>query len=171
MDGTFAVLFLIAGLTDMGTSHCGTELGCLGKTEAQGALALSAGNVEFRGDKIDHEAYLRYDLPVNYGPFQPAIGVSITEGGDAWIGAGATWNHNFTDNLYVELHLMPGLWKQGDGPDLGHRVEFRSGAEIGYEAANGIKYGLSYDHRSNADISDVNPGIETIQFRVSVPLG
>jgi lipid A 3-O-deacylase len=30
--------------------------------------------------------------------------------------------------------------------------------------------GLSYDHRSNGDIATLNPGLETLQLRVSVPL-
>jgi hypothetical protein len=62
---------------------------------------------------------------------------------------------------------MPGVYIQGDGNDLGGWFEFRSGIEIGYEAQSGVRYGLSLDHRSNAGIYDENPGLETLQFRVS----
>ncbi|QOL81664.1 acyloxyacyl hydrolase [Pseudooceanicola spongiae] len=168
MDGTFAVLFLIAGLTDMGVNHC-PEQGCLAPESSESRLALSFGDVMYQEDKIDRELYLRFDAPVSYGPFQPAFGASLSGDGTAWIGGGATWTTNF-DRAYMQLHLMPGVYARGDGPDLGSTVEFRSGVEIGFEARNGIRYGLSYDHRSNADLSSVNPGLETIQLRVSFPL-
>ena len=61
-------------------------------------------------------------------------------------------------------------YANGDGPNLGHDLEFRSGIELGYQARNGWRYGISYDHRSNADIASYNPGLETLQFRVSIPV-
>lgn len=169
MDGTFAVLFLLAGLADMKGNYCQT--GCLAQTQIPARIAVSAGDVQFQDASIGSEAYLRYDFGRAYGPFQPAIGLSLTEDGDAWVGFGATWTGWFAHNRgYVQLHLMPGIYAQGDGPNLGSDVEFRSGAEIGYEARNGVRVGLSYDHRSNADLSSVNPGLETVQLRVSIPL-
>ena len=168
MDGALAVLFLVAGLTDMGINHCGT--GCLAQSQADKRIALSYGNVQFNGNTIGEEVYLKYDLGRTYGPFQPAVGASVTSDGDAWIGLGATWTGQFAnDHAYVQLSLMPGFHSQGSGPDLGHSIEFRSGIEVGYEAANGIRYGVSYDHRSNAELSNVNPGLETLQFRSSMP--
>jgi hypothetical protein len=170
MDGTLAALFLIAGLTDMGLNHCGAD-GCLAKSDATARLAFSAGDVQFQENSISEEVYLRYALGNNYGPFQPTVGASITSDGSAWFGFGASWTQQFANNrAYVQLSLMPGIYSQGSGPDLGHEVEFRSGIELGFEARNGVRYGLSYDHRSNAEISSLNPGLETIQFRVSVPL-
>lgn len=170
MDGTFAVLFLIAGLADMKISHCPIS-GCLTERDTPARIALSAGDVQFQKDSISEEVYVRYDFGRAYGPFQPAFGLSATSDGDAWVGLGATWTGYFArERGYVQLHLMPGLYAQGDGPDLGSPLEFRSGAEIGYETRKGVRIGLSYDHRSNADIESVNPGLETVQLRVSIPL-
>ena len=169
MDGTLATLFLLAGLTDMTMNHCDT--GCLALADENKRLSISAGEVEFQGARIANEMFVRYDLPKTYGPFQPTVGVSATDDGSLWIGAGALWTHSFaSDSAYVQLHLMPGLYARGSGPDLGHVVEFRSGAELGFETAKGVRIGLSYDHRSNADISALNPGLETIQLRASFPL-
>ncbi|PJE30442.1 Lipid A 3-O-deacylase (PagL) [Pseudooceanicola marinus] len=168
MDGALAVLFLAAGLTDMGMSHCGTT-GCLAEAPAEQRLSFSAGDVWFQEDQISKEIYMKYDFGTSYGPFQPSFGLSVTDEGDAWVGLGASWTAEL-DQLYLQLSLMPGLYAQGDGPDLGHVVEFRSGIEVGFEARNGWRYGLVYDHRSNAEISGTNPGMETVQFRVSVPL-
>ncbi len=168
MDGALAVLFLVAGLTDMGVNHCGT--GCLAESQQEQRIALSFGDVQFNGNSISEEVYLKYDSGRTYGPFQPAAGVSVTGDGDAWIGLGATWTGQFaSDRAYVQLSLLPGLYSRGDGPDLGHAIEFRSGVEVGYQSRKGIRYGISYDHRSNAELSNINPGLETLQFRISMP--
>lgn len=168
MDGTLAALFLISSLTDMGVNHCGNG-GCLAPAADQSRLSFSAGQVMFQDEDVSNELYLKYDLGRSYGPFQPSFGLSVTDEGSTWIGVGASWTAQY-DRVYLQLSLMPGLYAKGDGPDLGHEVEFRSGVELGYEAPNGWRYGLVYDHRSNADMSDVNPGMETLQFRVSIPM-
>lgn len=169
MDGTLAGLFLLVGLTDMGFNHCPD--GCLARAPAQASFSLSAGDVIFQESHIDREAYLRYSFGHSFGPFQPAVGVSVTDSGDAWVGFGATHESNFwNDRGYVSLSLMPGVYARGDGPDLGHEIEFRSGIELGYRAQSGVRVGLVYDHRSNAEIASHNPGLETIQLRVSIPV-
>ncbi len=169
MDGSLAVLFLVAGLTDMKLNHCDT--GCLAQSDTQAKATLAYGDVIFQDDVIGRETYFRYDFGQNYGPFQPAIGVSVTDSNDTWIGIGATYTARFADQrAYVQLSLLPGLYAEGSGPDLGSPIEFRSGIELGYEARNGLRMGVSFDHRSNAGISSTNPGLETLQFRVSIPL-
>ena len=170
MDGSLAVLFLLAGLTDMGINHCGNE-GCLARADARSEAALGYGDVIFQDKTIGRETYVTYAFGLTYGPFQPVIGASVTDSGDAWIGFGATYTANFAANrLYARMSLMPGYYSHGNGPDLGHDLEFRSGLELGYRANNGIKIGISYDHRSNAELASVNPGMETLQLRVSIPL-
>ena len=57
------------------------------------------------------------------------------------------------------------------GVDLGLPLEFRSGFEVGTYINDDWRISLSYDHRSNGDLSAVNPGIETIELRVSRPFG
>ena len=168
MDGTLAALFLVASLTDMGFNHCGN--GCVAPGETSKRLSLSAGNVQFEGATADREIYLRYDFGRTFGPFQPIMGASLTERGDAWIGAGAAWTAEIAKTgFYAQLHLMPGIYNRGKGPDLGHTIEIRSGAEVGYQTRNGMRVGISYDHRSNAEMSSINPGMETIQIRFSIP--
>lgn len=169
MNGTFAVLFLLAGLTDMNVNYC--DSGCLARSPEQARLSVSGGEVQFQRASIGSEAYVRYEFDHKFGPFQNALGVSLTDSGDGWIGFGQLWTKEFAQGrAYVQLHAMPGIYIQGDGPDLGFPIEFRSGVEVGYTARNGIRFGLSYDHRSNADIKALNPGMETLQFRISVPL-
>ena len=170
-DGTFAVLLLIAGLTDMSINHCGTELGCLGRTETHPRFAFSAGEFYDQNAASDREAYLRYDLGHQNGPFGHAIGFSLADKGEVWLGYGQTylWQPDRSP-FYAELHAMAGLYEDNGGFDLGGPIQFRSGIELGYENRAGWRYALSYDHRSNADLYANNPGVETYMFRVSVPL-
>lgn len=173
MDGRLAVLFFVVGLTDMKTNDCDT--GCIARTPSQEGISLSLGNVIFQDKAVGSEAYLRYEMGTSFGPFQPAVGLSITDTDDVWVGLGAThtthfWKRPSGAGGYAQLHFMPGIYAQGAGPNLGHEFEMRSGAEIGYQAKNGVRVGLSYDHRSNAGLSIPNPGIETLQLRVKVPI-
>ena len=161
MDGRLALLFFAVGLFDMKTNDC--ETGCLARTPAQEAISLSFGDVIFQENTIGREAYLRYDMGTSFGPFQPTMGLSVTDSNDIWVGFCATHTTHFWQSP-----SGAGAYAQGSGPDLGLPLEFRSGAELGYQAKNGV--GVSYDHRSNGDISSLNPGLETLQFRVTVPL-
>lgn len=170
-DGTFSVLLFVLGLTDMGVNHCGTDSGCLGVSETTPRFSISAGEILERRADPAAEVYLRYDLARTYGPFGTAAGLSIAEEGETWIGIGPTYTYPFGQSgAYAELHAMPGLYFDNGGFDLGGEVAFRSGIELGYETRQGWRMALSYDHRSNAGIYDENPGVETVQFKVSIPL-
>ena len=170
MDGTFAVIFFIVGLTDTYLNECAT--GCFQLREAPARVALQLSNTYFQSDNISNEFYASYDLARSYGVFQPVIGASATSDGDLWLGAGAKWT---TQNViegpfFVELSFMPGLYVQGDGPDLGGPLEFRGALGIGYEFDNGATLTVLADHRSNADLGDINPGLETVGLRFAMTL-
>ena len=169
-DGTFAVAMILAGLIDMGTSGCLKEKTCLERSETQSRWSISSGQVLQRQAMPAGEIFIRRDFGRKIGPFGMTAGLSVTEGGGMWIGFGQTLTYELGNSpMFVELHAMPGLYAPNGGFDLGGPLEFRSGIEIGYENRKGWRYGLSYDHRSNAGIFKNNPGIETVQFRVSIP--
>jgi hypothetical protein len=165
MDGTLAVLFIVAGLTDMGVNHCPT--GCLQQSEAAPRFNIQAADVIFQEDRIGQEIYVGYDSGQSYGPFAMTYGASSTADGDLWIGVGAKWtSKKLTPGpFFVELSLIPGLYAQGDGPDIGGALQFRSALGAGYEFANGDTLAVLFDHRSNADIESTNPGLETFGIR------
>ncbi len=168
MDGTFAVLTFALGLLDMSQNHCATA--CLGPTRFEPRTNLSMGAVQYQEEHVSEELYLRQDTGRGFGPFQMSYGLSVTTEGDAWAGIGSLYTHEFAGGgAYVQLHAMPGLYMAGSGPDLGGAVEFRSGIELGVQTRGGVRFGLSYDHRSNAGLYEENPGLETVQFRVSIP--
>ena len=169
-DGTFAVLLIVFGLADMNGNYCGTDVGCLAQTSSTPRLAQSLGEVVKRRAKPASESYMRYDTGYQTGPYGHVAGLSVGEQGETWVGYGLTYRtHLGQSGLYAELHLMPGLYLDSGGFDLGGWLAFRSGIEIGYETQTGVRYAVSYDHRSHAELFEANPGIETVQFGVSVP--
>ena len=164
----FAALLIWQGLEDMRVNYCPT--GCLEETHVTPRMSYSTGIVRSRQVFGGGEIYIRRDTGLQHGPFRSAYGVSVTDEGETWVGFGSLWEvPRKVGPFTVEFHSMPGLYFAGDGDDLGGVLEFRSGIEFAYEAKNGIRYGLSIDHRSNADIYRNNPGMETVQFRVSIP--
>ena len=170
-DGTFAVLMFAFGAFEMATDHCRTELGCFGRTDTTPRIAISGGEVLERNAMPAGEIYLRYDLGHKNGPFGHAAGLSLGEHGELWVGFGQTFTYHFGESpFFAELHAMPGIYLDNGGFDLGGLIEFRSGIELGFENRSGWRFGVSYDHRSNAGLYRNNPGIETVQFRVSVPM-
>ncbi|MCI2399234.1 acyloxyacyl hydrolase [Aliiroseovarius subalbicans] len=168
MDGTLAVMAAMFGIADMVNNHC--DVGCLAVRDAPARVASASGPVFFQGNDIGTEQYTRHELARSYGPFQPVAGLSATSQGDLWAGLGVANDYFFFNTgFYVQLNFMPGVYLRDQGPVLGHRLEFRSGIEVGYETASGMRYALTFDHRSNGDITQVNPGLETVQFKISYP--
>ena len=170
-DGTFAALLFILGLSDMQANYCGSEVGCLGRGGSVPRIYVSAGDVIKRRARPGAETYFRYDLAHTNGPFGNAIGFSISERKEAWIGYGQTYLMQADAvPIKAELHAMTGLYDKGLGHELGGRIAFRSGLDLIFETNGGVRYALSYDHRSHIGIYKENPGMETIQFAISFPL-
>ncbi|KAA9009072.1 acyloxyacyl hydrolase [Histidinibacterium aquaticum] len=169
MDGTLAVIFVVMGLTDMGLTYCPTS-GCLAEVPETGRLGIQAGAVSYQEERIGQEIALDYALPRSYGPFQPAVGFSVSDESTAWAGFGLRTDYDFGRGVTIEGSLMPGFYAPGDGPDIGGNLQFRSSLGVSYEFLNEARVGVYYDHRSNAGIQDDNPGLETYGLRVSFPL-
>ena len=163
MDGTLAVVFALTSAADMGLNYCAD--GCLSRSSVPATYAINVGDVQFQEESIATEGYIRFHLDRQYGPWQPFIGFSQTDESSIWIGAGFAHQIPLSESVYLETSLAPGYYSMGDGPDLGSALEFRSAAEINFRVSEGVGVGFGYDHRSNADIEPVNPGLETAYIR------
>lgn len=170
MDSRFAVFLFIVGGLDTYLNDCPTE--CLRETEAPARVHLQYGDTYFQENVIGDELYAIYDLPKRYGGFQPSVGASLTSDDDFWMGAGVKWStERISDSpIFIELSLMPGLYLSGDGPDLGFPLQFRGALGAGYRLDNGASLSVFFDHRSNANITSLNPGIETLGVRLTMQL-
>ena len=75
-----------------------------------------------------------------------------------------------TNKIVVTPSFAPGLYERGDGKDLGHAIEFRSGLDLAYRRKNGARIGAEFHHLSNASLDENNPGAETFLFTYSISL-
>ena len=168
MDASLAILFALVASVDLAFGPCGTDP-CGEVAPTSGGVALQYGEVLFQRERQGGELYLQQRLPVAYGRLEPVLGLSISAQGDTWLGGGLQWTGALPYDTFVQLSLLPGVYAQVDGPELGHAIEFRSSAGVGYVFDNGTRVSLQFDHRSNAELSDPNPGLETFGLRVSRP--
>ncbi|MEL6840652.1 MAG: acyloxyacyl hydrolase [Pseudomonadota bacterium] len=167
MDSRFAVFFFIMGGLDTYLNDCPTD--CAQQSDAPARISLQASETYFQREVIGEEIYATYDLPTRYGAFQPTFGASLTNDDDFWIGAGGKWTTERVAGgpIFIELSLMPGLYVRGDGPDLGFPLQFRGALGAGVKLGDTSSLTVFFDHRSNANATELNPGIETLGIRYS----
>ena len=167
MDSRLAVFFFIMGGLDTYLNDCPTD--CFQENDATAQISLQYGDTYFQEEIISDEIYVTYDLPKTYGAFQPTVGVSLNNDNDLWFGAGGKWTTKDTVDgpIFIELALLPGVYSSSDGPDLGFPVQFRGSLGAGINTFNGGSVMVVFDHRSNANATETNPGIETLGIRYS----
>ncbi|MEO1640712.1 MAG: acyloxyacyl hydrolase [Pseudomonadota bacterium] len=167
MDSRFAVFFFILGTTDTYLNDCPTA--CLQQTEAPERFHIQYGDTYFQEEVIGDEVFVSYDYPRRYGAFQPTAGISLTSDADLWVGAGGKWStERISDSpIFIELSLMPGLYFKDDGPNLGFPLQFRGSLGAGVNIGDYGSLSVFFDHRSNANATETNPGLETLGIRLS----
>ncbi|RCK47027.1 deacylase [Thalassospira profundimaris] len=118
---------------------------------------------EFRLDYRDNHALLDF--------LRPIAGVMVTSDkavhGYGGVMADILWGDHFATSLYTSV----GAFHDGDGEDLGHWIEFRSGIELAYRFDNQSRVGLGFAHISNANLGDENPGAEVLSLTYTIPVG
>ncbi len=87
--------------------------------------------------------------------------------GDVFIGVGVSGIWSIGQGpWFVEGSFMPGYYDAGSGgSELGGNLQFRSLVGVGYRLTDTSRISVAIDHKSNADIEDVNPGSETLAVR------
>ena len=161
---------------------------CLFKTSflfAQGYDVYGIGlyDVKFDGSSTDSAIDFRYEKRfdktlIDIGPeednffyLKPFAGIEVTSDsafyiltgiylednlGDLLLGDSNNWN--FTPNFGL------GYYDDGDGKKLGNNIEFRTTLEFSYQLKNEDRIGISFGHISNANLGEINPGVEIISL-------
>jgi lipid A 3-O-deacylase len=101
----------------------------------------------------------------------PMAGVSANDDGAIWVYGGARRPFHLGSCWQAGPTFAAVYYEQGDSKNLGNELEFRSGLEIYCRATSGRALGIEFYHMSNAGISDVNPGANSLWIVYSVPLG
>ena len=167
MDGRMAIAFWLMSLAS--SDYEGNSFS-VKHGDAAHRLTFSQGFLQSRGRTVGGEGRVTYSFDRVLNRFNPVIDFSVGTGGATFIGAGLYEQTDFSigdHDFFAGFSFIPGLYAKGNGFDLGYPLVFRSGMELGYRTENGTQISLSYDHRSNAGLGHMNPGIESIQLRIS----
>jgi lipid A 3-O-deacylase len=105
-----------------------------------------------------------------YRGIRPAVGGNVSTDGSVYGYGGLFWDLALTDSIILTPNFVAGAYGKGDGKDLGHVIEFRSGIELSYQFENERRMGVHYNHISNAGIGSRNPGAETLMLVLQQPI-
>ena len=102
--------------------------------------------------------------------FTPFVGLTATAEGGTYGFAGIGIDIFFGKRFVITPNFAAGVYGNGDGKDLGHAIEFRSGANFAYRFDDYSRLGFAFHHISNAGLDERNPGEETLMLTYSIPL-
>jgi hypothetical protein len=126
------------------------------------------------GVELRYRPVLRGSSPIPWR-IVPAWGALITAEHSAYLYVGTRLELPLGKRLGGRWRLVPqsgvGLYRLGDGKDLGGPVEFRSGLELDLRLGAGHDLGLVFYHLSNAVLYDHNPGEESLALQWTWRLG
>lgn len=111
------------------------------------------------------------DPLASLGPVGFGLGLAgeVDTEGDVWGGGGVTARLPLGDaGMRIGVSFMVGGYALGDGgDDLGSGLEFRSRLGLSAPLADPWRVGLAIEHKSNAGLGDINPGVETLYVTLS----
>ena len=104
---------------------------------------------EHQNENLVRESFL--------GQISPITGFMLTENSATYAYTGIQAQYNL-GKLKILPSFTPGLYGQGNGKDLGHMIEFKSELQFTLDFFSNSELGFSYNHISNANLGDNNPG-------------
>jgi hypothetical protein len=128
-----------------------------------------------RYDMFDNEKAVAFNLEYRFAEkfliFKPIAGIMGTTDRAAYGYGGIRVDLFLGRRLVLTPSFAAGLYADGDGKELGHTIEFRSGAELAWRFDNRARVGAGFYHISNAGLGKSNPGTEILSLVFSWPLG
>lgn len=141
------------------------------RAEDPAFLAVSAGYYDINDDYDAFEGRVEYRHDRKFWIFKPFAGVMATSDEAVHGYAGVLVDIYFGRRWVLTPSFAPGVYRDGDGKDLGGTIQFRSQLELSYRFDDRSRLGLSVNHISNASIYDSNPGTESVAITYAIPLG
>ena len=135
-----------------------------------GYINVAGGVFDISGNKHQtKELSLEYQIATSWGWLHPIFGVLQTFKGATYLSCGLALNVQMKRFLLIPS-ISAGYYHQGSGKDLGCPLEFRSTLMVGFQTKNQIRIGLQIAHMSNAHLGNKNPGEESLDLVISIPL-
>ena len=91
------------------------------------------------------------------GKLSPISGGFLTENTAFYLYTGVQAQYDI-GKLKITPSFAPGYYNYGSGKDLGYPLEFKSEVQISLDLSESTKFGMSYNHISNASLGSKNPG-------------
>jgi hypothetical protein len=134
-------------------------------------ISLGAGSTGVIADRTQGAAFnIEYRSDYELWKIRPFVGGFATSDASLYGYFGLLMDIYFGNRWVLTPNTAVGAYAEGDGQDLGHVIEFRSGLELAYRFDDRSRLGVALHHLSNASISDDNPGTETALIYYSIPL-
>lgn len=134
------------------------------------ALVAAVGAIGVEPGQSEHSA-LAVELGWRFAPVlwgvQPVLTALATQDDSYYLGVGFGRDFALGSRWVAHVGFAAGAYEKGDGKELGQTLEFRSALDVGYRLSEQLRLGLTLAHLSNAGLSDVNPGIETLTLGVT----
>ena len=137
-------------------------------------IKLSGG---FKGDIFadrDSGGYFafeyRADADLELWRIRPSFGVAATTDTSIYAWTGLNLDIFFGRRIVLTPTTGVGLYRQGDGQDLGSIVEFRNGAELAWRFDDRSRFGAGLHYISNYGLGDEDPGIGVFTIFYAHPL-
>jgi lipid A 3-O-deacylase len=134
-----------------------------------GAFDITPSHRPDAGTEGDFRAEYHFgDVLVPY--FSPFLGADVTTEGGSYVYGGFGIDINLTPNIVVTPNEAVSWYQRGNGSVLGSWVEFRSGIEIDYKFEDQSRLGVAVHHMSNAGLTQINPGEQSVLLVYQLPL-
>jgi hypothetical protein len=101
---------------------------------------------------------------------RPIAGVHVTADESIFGYVGLRRSYRLGDSRWSFVpSFAVSVYERGNGKDLGHDIEFRSGADLLFDLPMGGRAGIGFYHLSNGTLSDENPGTNSLLLRYQLP--
>ena len=134
------------------------------------SLGLGIFDVFDDDEATDFRLEYRDGTPVLWR-IKPYVGGELTTDGSVWAGGGLYADFYATNEVVITPSWGVGLYNDGSSDlDLDYPLQFRAQIEAAYQFYSGSRLGVSYNHTSNYDLGDTNPGTDTIGVYYHLPI-
>jgi lipid A 3-O-deacylase len=139
--------------------------------DTRALLMASAGWVDVSRQRHSAaELGLGYRSGARLWAFRPAAGLAVTTSEAVFGWAGIAYDLRI-GRLTLTPSFAPGLYRAGQGVDLGYPLEFRSQLDVGCRVGGRSRISVGFSHMSNAGLGSTNPGVETLTLGYAFAFG
>ena len=113
--------------------------------------------VQHQNENLNRDIFL--------GNISPITGAMITSDNATYFYTGVQANYKI-GLLNLTPSFTPGYYNSGNGKHLGHELEFKTEVQLSLELPKESQLGFSYNHLSNANLGEKNPGANSYMFNL-----